>query len=89
MKKLWNRRDGKWYTKKELKALYPNKRHPDLLRDKLNEKGMKRLKKDDLKKNPKARLLGKLRLSLYGLLRKILDWGKKKNVSQGLDRRNK
>ena len=86
MKRIWNGRDERWYTRKELRALYPNKRHPDILRDKLNEKGMKKLKRGD---NPKARLLGRLRLSLYGLLREIFSWGKGKIVSMGLDRRNK
>ena len=86
MKKLWNGRDERWYTRKELRALYPNKRHPDILRDRLNEKGMKKLRRGE---NPKARLFGRLCLSLYGLLRKIPNGGKGKDVSMTLDRRIK
>jgi len=45
MKKIWDKRGCHWYSKKELGKLYWNKRHPDYLRDRLNEKGMKRLKR--------------------------------------------
>lgn len=43
MKKIWDERGCHWYSKKELGKLYWNKRHPDYLRDKLNEKNMKKL----------------------------------------------
>lgn len=43
MKKIWDKRGCHWYGKKELGKLYWNKRHPDYLRDRLNERGMKRL----------------------------------------------
>lgn len=43
MKKYWDKRGSHWYSKKDLGKLYWNKRHPDYLRDKLNEKGMKKL----------------------------------------------
>lgn len=45
MKKIWDKRGCHWYGRKELGKLYSNKRHPDYLRNKLNEKGMKKLKK--------------------------------------------
>ena len=45
MKKIWDKRRCHWYSKKELGKLYRNKRHPDYLRDRLNEKGMKKLRK--------------------------------------------
>lgn len=45
MKKIWDKRGCHWYSKKELGKLHWNKRHPDYLRDRLNEKGMKRLNK--------------------------------------------
>jgi len=45
MKKIWDKRGCHWYSKKDLGKLYWNKRHPDYLRDKLNENGMKRLNK--------------------------------------------
>jgi len=45
MKKIWDKRGCHWYSKKELGKLYWNKKHPDYLRDRLNEKGMKKLRK--------------------------------------------
>ncbi len=48
MKKIWDKRHMHWYSKKELGKLYWNKRHPDYLRDRLNEKNMKRLNKSNL-----------------------------------------
>jgi len=45
MKKIWDKRGCHWYSKKDLGKLYSNKRHPDYLRDRLNERGMKRLNK--------------------------------------------
>ncbi len=45
MKKIWDKRGCHWYSKKELGKLYWNKKHPDYLRDQLNEKGMKKLNK--------------------------------------------
>jgi hypothetical protein len=45
MKKIWDKRGCHWYSKKELGKLYWNKKHPDYLRDRLNEKGMRKLKK--------------------------------------------
>lgn len=45
MKKIWDKRGCHWYGKKELGKLYSNKRHPDYLRDRLNEKGMRKLKR--------------------------------------------
>ena len=68
--KLWNRRDGRWYTRKEMKALYPNKKHPDYLRDRLNEKGMKKLKRDDLKEYLNTTLFERAYLCLRHALRK-------------------
>jgi len=50
MKKIWDKRGCHWYSKKELGKLYWNKRHPDYLRDRLNERGMKKLNK--LKDHP-------------------------------------
>lgn len=49
MKKIWDKRGYHWYSKKELGKLYWNKKHPDYLRDRLNEKGMKKLRKMDYK----------------------------------------
>ena len=45
MKKIWDKRHMHWYSKKELGKLYWNKKHPDYKRDRLNEKGMKKLNK--------------------------------------------
>lgn len=45
MKKIWDKRGCHWYSEKDLGKLYPNKRHPDYLRDRLNERGMKKLNK--------------------------------------------
>lgn len=45
MKKIWDKRGCHWYSKKDLGKLHPNKRHPDYLRDRLNERGMKKLNK--------------------------------------------
>ena len=45
MKKIWDKRGCHWYSKKDLGKLHPNKEHPDYLRDRLNEKGMKKLNK--------------------------------------------
>lgn len=45
MKKIWDKRGCHWYGKKELGKLYWNKKHPDYLRDRLNEKGMRKLNK--------------------------------------------
>lgn len=45
MKKIWDKRRCHWYSKKELGKLYWNKKHPDYLRDRLNEKGMKKLRR--------------------------------------------
>lgn len=59
-----------WYSKKELGKLYPNKKHPDYLRDRLNEKGMKKLKRGDLKKYPNATLCERVRLWLRHTLKK-------------------
>jgi len=50
MKKIWDKRGCHWYSKKELGKLHWNKRHPDYLRDRLNERGMKKLNK--LKDHP-------------------------------------
>lgn len=54
MKKIWDKRGCHWYSKKDLGKLHWNKRHPDYLRDRLNERGMKKLNK--LKPRPGVEL---------------------------------
>ena len=72
--KKWNKSKGQWYGEKELGKLYPSKRHPDYLRDRLNEKGMKRLKRQDARSlrhsEGSVRGLGQL---LRGFISKVLD----------------
>ena len=70
MKKIWDKRGCHWYSKKELGKLYWNKRHPDYLRDRLNEKGMKRLNK--LKLKPDIELYLKVASRIWILSRVIL-----------------
>jgi len=70
MKKIWDKRGCHWYSKKELGKLHWNKRHPDYLRDKLNEKGMKRLNK--LKPQPDVELYLRVASRVWILSRVIL-----------------
>lgn len=59
-----------WYSKKDLGKLYWNKRHPDYLRDRLNEKGMKKLNK--LKSQPDIELYLRVASRVWILSRVIL-----------------
>jgi len=70
MKKYWDKRHMHWYSEKELGVLYWNKKHPDYLRDRLNEKGMKRLNK--LKSQPDIELYLKVASRIWILSRVIL-----------------
>lgn len=79
MKKIWDKRGCHWYSKKELGKLYWNKRHPDYLRDRLNERGMKRLNK--LKDHPDYELYMAVESRLQILSKVILrPWRWKLNL---------
>jgi len=64
MKKIWDKRRCHWYSKKELGKLHWNKRHPDYLRDRLNEKGMKKLNKLENRPNYELYMMVESRLQI-------------------------
>ena len=70
MKKIWDKRGCHWYSQKDLGKLHPNKRHPDYLRDRLNERGMKKLNK--LKDHPDYELYMMIESRLRILAKVIL-----------------
>jgi len=79
MKKIWDKRGCHWYSKKDLGKLYWNKRHPDYLRDRLNEKGMKKLNK--LKSQPGIELYLRVGSRIQILMRVLLlSWKWKLNL---------
>ncbi len=65
MKKIWDKRGCHWYSKKELGKLYWNKRHPDYLRDRLNEKGMKKLNRLEDRSNMELYIAVESRLQIF------------------------